>query len=470
MTGASALRHRDGRRHRRCVVAAARLVGVGGAALALLMAPAVGYAAPPPRAQQVSSDPFTNPTSQHQTEVEADNFSFGNTIVSAFQAGRFFSGGGSSGIGFATSTDGGQTWSSGFLPSLTLFSSPPGTFGRATDPTVAYDAAHGQWLIATLACDPAPGSCLTGTAITVSRSADGLTWSGPVVVASGMQDHDWIACDNGAANQFFGRCYVSWADLIGGVLATSSSDDGGQTWTARASSTGLFAPSAVVSSNGTLVVVGLTSGQTSFYKANSSSDGGATFSTATISPFIGLHATTGMRVTPAAVIEADGGGGLYVTWNDCRLRLGCSANDVVLSTSANGVNWSSVSRVPTDPTTSGVDHFIPGLGVDRSTSGTTAHIVAAYYYFPDAACTVARCRLNVGFISSSDGGTTWGAPIKLNKHAMRLSWLADTTLGHMVGDYLSSAFAGGKAVTVFAVARRPSHTGTLREYMVATAV
>jgi len=260
------------------------------------------------------------------------------------------------------------------------------------------------------------------------------------------------------------------ADTAGGVQATSSSDDGGQTWTARASSTGLFAPSAAVSSNGTLVVVGITSGQTSFYNANSSSDGGTTFGTATISPVVGLHPTTGMRVTPAAVIEADGGGGLYVTWNDCRFRVACSANDVVLSTSADAVNWSSVSRVPIDSITSGVDHFIPGLGVDRSTAGSTAHIVATYYYFPDAACTLDRCRLNVGFISSSDGGASWGAPIRLNKHAMRLSWLADTALGHMVGDYLSSAFAGGKAVTVFAAAKRPSHTGTLNEYMVATAI
>jgi len=40
----------------------------------------------------------------------------------------------------------------------------------------------------------------------------------------------------------------------------------------------------------------------------------------------------------------------------------------------------------------------------------------------------------------------------------------------MVGDYTSTAFAGGRAVTVFAVAKRPSHTGVLHEYMVATAI
>lgn len=468
MSVASAPQPRS-RRARHWIVAATRFALIGGGALVLLMQPVAVSAAHPARAEQVSSDPFTNPTSQHETEVEADNFSFGNTIVSTFQAGRFVSQGGASGIGFATSLDGGQTWTSGFLPALTVFSSPPGPFGRATDPTVGYDAAHGQWLIATLACDPAPGSCFTGTAITVSRSPDGLTWSAPVIVAAGQQDHEWIACDNGATNPFFGRCYVSWADLAGGVLATSSSDDGGQTWTPRASSTGLFAPSAAVSSDGTLVVVGITGGATSFYQANSSVDGGTTFNTGVISPFVGFHSSTGMRVTPAAVIEADGAGRLYVTWNDCRFRVSCSANDAVLSTSPNGVTWSPVSRIPIDPTTSGIDHFIPGLGVDRSTGGGTAHVVVTYYYFPDAACAFARCRLYVGAISSTDGGATWGAPIKLYKHAMRLSWLANTDLGRMVGDYLSSAFVGAEAVTVFAVARRPSHTGTFNEYMVAAA-
>ncbi|HEU5376738.1 MAG TPA: hypothetical protein VFV38_14985, partial [Ktedonobacteraceae bacterium] len=42
---------------------------------------------------QVSNDPFTNTSSQHQTEVEPDTFSFGSTIVTAFQTGRISGGG-----------------------------------------------------------------------------------------------------------------------------------------------------------------------------------------------------------------------------------------------------------------------------------------------------------------------------------------------------------------------------------------
>ena len=64
---------------------------------------------------QISSDPFHNKISQHKTEVEPDTFAFGDTIVSGFQVGRVFNGGAAD-IGFATSTNGGETFIHGFLP------------------------------------------------------------------------------------------------------------------------------------------------------------------------------------------------------------------------------------------------------------------------------------------------------------------------------------------------------------------
>ena len=79
-----------------------------------------------------------------------------------------------------------------------------------------------------------------------------------------------------------------------------------------------------------------------------------------------------------------------------------------MSTSTNGTKWSAVSRIPIDPTKSTVDHFIPGLGVDRATSGNTAHLAMTYYYYPVAACNNS-CKLEVGFTVSDDGGRTWTA-------------------------------------------------------------
>src|SRR5438552_985674 len=98
---------------------------------------------------QLSSDPYKNNTSQHKTELEPDTFASGSTFVSAFQVGRFFNGGASN-IGFATSTDGGSTFTAGFLPSSTVFATPAGVYPRASDPSVAFDAKHGVWLISWL--------------------------------------------------------------------------------------------------------------------------------------------------------------------------------------------------------------------------------------------------------------------------------------------------------------------------------
>src|SRR3954453_20298869 len=97
------------------------------AALALAVPAAAGANVP---VTKISADPFQNTTSQHATEVEPDTFSNGNTIVSAFQVGRFFKGRATA-IGFSRSTDGGATWTQVFLPGLTATSGIGGATGEA---------------------------------------------------------------------------------------------------------------------------------------------------------------------------------------------------------------------------------------------------------------------------------------------------------------------------------------------------
>src|SRR5262252_4730076 len=104
------------------------------AVAALLLAVTTAYANV--TVTQVSSDPFTDAQAQHRTEVEPDTFTFGTTIVAAFQIGRVF-GGGSSDTGFATSKDGGATWTHGSLPGLTT--NTGGRYGQASDASVAFD-------------------------------------------------------------------------------------------------------------------------------------------------------------------------------------------------------------------------------------------------------------------------------------------------------------------------------------------
>jgi hypothetical protein len=126
-----------------------------------------------------------------------------------------------------------------------------------------------------------------------------------------------------------------------------------------------------------------------------------------------------------------------------------------MSTSTDGKSWSSPVRIPIDPTSSTVDHFIPGLAVDRTSAGTTARLALTYYFYPVANCTQSTCQLSVGFVSSIDGGGTWSAPTTL-AGPMALTDLADTNQGFMVGDYLSTSFANTNAVSVFALAHPKS--------------
>jgi hypothetical protein len=200
-----------------------------------------------------------------------------------------------------------------------------------------------------------------------------------------------------------------------------------------------------------------------------SMDGGASWSaTTTISPVTQHVVAGGLRADSLPSAEIDASGTVYVAWSDCRFRPGCASNDIVFSRSSDGLRWSAPVRVPTDPVVSTVDHFLPGLGVDTSTSGAGAHLGLTYYSYPRADCSPATCRLDVNFISSTNAGATWSTPRRLNAVSMPLSWLADTSQGRMVGDYISTSFSNGKAIGVFALATPPD--GMFHESMFAAVV
>jgi hypothetical protein len=407
---------------------------------------------------RLSSDPFTNASSQHRTEVEPDTYAFGSTIVAAAQAGRFFNGG-ASGIAWATSNDSGATWRSGVLPGLTKYAGGP--YDRASDPSVAFDARHNVWLVSSLALSEAPG--VHAVAVVVSRSTDGgLTWGNPVtVVAGGDPDKNWIVCDNRPASPFYGRCYSEWDSTAeGNRIKMSTSGNGGASW-GRALNTNDNATGIggqpVVQANGT-VVVPYRSSSPSQIRAFRSVDGGASWRVSVAVASVARHTVAGgLRTSPLPSAEVDASGKVYVVWQDCRFRSACSSNDIVMSTTTQSSypTWKSVARVPIDSTTSTVDHFIPGLGVDPATSGSTARLGLTYYYYPSASCTLSTCQLNVGFVSSPNGGATWSASTRLTG-PMSLSWLSSTNQGRMVGDYISTSWTGGKAHPVFASASAPS--------------
>ena len=413
-------------------------------------------AGPALAAKRISTDPYTNPDSQHATQVEPDTFAFGATVVSAFQSGRFFDGGASN-IGFATSLDRGKTWAHGFLPSITVNGTPAGPYARVSDPTVAYDAKHGVWLIGSLALNGGAGK-----AVLVSRSTDGgLSWGAPVTVSTttGFYDKTWVACDNTKSSSFYGNCYVAWDDAnLGDLLLTSTSSDGGNTWGAKKTTANNGAglggqPLAQPSGDVIVPVLSAFADQILSYK---STNGGTSWSATTLVSNISEHVPAGsLRSLPLPSAEVDGAGKVYVVWQDCRFRAGCASNDIVMSTTSNGTTWTTPVRIPIDAVNSTVDHFIPGLAVDRKTSGSTARLALTYYFYPNANCTQSTCQLTVGFVSSIDGGASWSAPQTL-AGPMKLTDIANTSQGVMVGDYISTSFSGAKAVPVFAVAKPKS--------------
>ena len=442
-----------------------------------------------PLSQQISQDPFTNSTSQHQTQVEPSTFSFGSTVVSAFQSGRFSAGGGASGISWVTSFDAGHTWRGGVLPGITVFSG--GSYARASDSVVAYDLAHRTWIISTLAAKTTYEGSSGSTALVVSRSLDALTWSKPVLVAaSGASDNfdkDWIACDNHLTSKYFGRCYEEWdnANVEGGLILMSYSNDGGLTWSAPASpvsqSISAIGGQPVVQPDGNVVVpiygYDLTTGAEGLYSYRST-DGGVSWSdpvkiapseySGTADPFY-----RGGSLPSAAT---DASGKVYVTWSGCSFESDCLANetgnttdDIVLATSTDGLTWTPVQRIPLDAVGSDVEHLTAGIAVDSNTGGSSAHLAVAYYYWGNAGkCDATNCQVYVGMATSTSGGTTWSQRQTLAGPTTP-DWWANTESGYMTGDYITTVITANRAVTVVPVATAPIGT-TLHQAMYAGGV
>jgi len=407
----------------------------------------------------ISSDPYTNGPGQHATEVEPHMLANGTTLVAAFQTGRI-SPGGATDIGWATSTDGGKTWTHGFLPGLTT-GEGSGPYDAASDPAVAYDAKHGVWMIASL-----PLSATIHTpAVAVSRSMDGgMTWQNPISVdpSAPSSDKNWIVCDSWPSSPHYGNCYVEWDDpSAADEIFMSTSTDGGVTWgpaTPTASAATGIGGQPLVQPNGNVVVpieVFVTQNAANM-SAFSSTDGGVTWTAPVTISNIQFHADAGgIRSGPLPSAAIDGAGTVWVVWEDCRFRSSCSTNDLVYSTSADGVNWSAATRIPIDDVSGTVDHFIPGIGIDATTSGAAAHVALHYYYYPESNCTVSTCQLFVGYIASANGGATWNDPTAM-AGPMQLSWLPQSQNGLMVGDYVATVFTNGVPHGIFAVAQASS--------------
>jgi hypothetical protein len=414
---------------------------------------------------------------QHETQVEPDSLAVGPTIVTAFQSGRFDSGGAAA-IGWGTSVDAGRRWRAGVLPRLSVVTSPPGRYERVSDPVVAYDGVRGTWLIGTLG--------LTGTevALLVSRSRDGVRWDAPVVAAAAPPDSfdkEWLVCDNGPRSGFRGRCYLAYLDTVSRLISIRRSDDGGLTWSQALAPPAVGALGNIVNGafpvvrpDGTLVVLFTVLNAFGTFGADElvsmvSRDGGMSFEAPVLLARVPAGEFYGVRAPLLVSADVDAAGTVFVAWADCRFRPECIGSDIVLARSADGSTWQAPRRVPRGPPVDDVDHFVPGLAVRPGTASTTAQVAVVYHSFPrQAGCELERCPgIDIWLAVSPDGGRTWRPRRRLSTESMPLGWIANTGTGRMVGDYVSASWVGGRPVAVFSLATEPEN-GFFRQAIFAT--
>lgn len=200
--------------------------------LALLRTDEAGRQTQPLPSGVTNGNPF-----QDDTTIEpsiAVNPANPREIVTGFQTGRDDAGGGIDN-GFATSHDGGATYTSGAMPGLTATSPSPNTaYTRASDAVVTWGLGETVYY-SSLVFDPS-GANLRSAIVNSTSHDGGLHWDLPDIVqddnGGGLNDKNWTVVDRSAApGHHLGRVYVVW-DRVAGVF-TKYSDDGGKTWVPR---------------------------------------------------------------------------------------------------------------------------------------------------------------------------------------------------------------------------------------------
>lgn len=288
----------------------------------------------------------------------------------------------------------------------------------------------------------------------------------------------WIGCDNHRVSPHFGNCYVAWQDLT--LTASTNtlevSHDGGITWGSPVVSPDQAAGSVggvAIQPNGHVFLIGAYGGPNlpQLYSIEST-DGGKTLNQSVYiaTEYFNYPGQGWMRADPFPSAGVSPEGTIYVVTADCRFRANCaagqnlgSANDVVYTTSKDGVNWTPITRIPIDAVGSNIDHFITGVAVRGSADDSQGDdsddgLAVNYYYLTDATCdpTAARaaCRLFAGFISSNDGGKNWSAPIRVSG-PMNVLTLANTEFGYFVANDITSIYVHERPQAVYSIALPP---------------
>jgi hypothetical protein len=451
-------------------------------------------------------------TVQPDTTIEpsiAVNPSNPLNAVAVYQEGRIDSGGDADN-GWATTMDGGKTWTNGYLPGLThrLPGAPANAYDRASDAVVAFgpnNTVYAQSLV----FDQDTGTTRSGMAVNVSRDG-GLTWGPPVFLEAddtdGSNDKNWLAVDMGTGpGHHFGRVYVVW-DRGEPVIYTYCDPEANQpagcdnlkNWSNAPENNGAFYPMypgqgigaiplilpdgtlAVVFTRGTMVHFPNTENpavQTDKIVMALAKSAGSTPFPAPL-PFtqvpIGVASESNKTVAeqragtlPAAAADP-ATGRIFVAWEDGRFRSD-NKNDLVVTYSDDQMHWSPVKRINDDPTDNDVDHWNPMIDV-----GTDGVVHAAYRQREETPgpATPASARgyspyIDTYYQESTDHGATWGSPLKVDvgtydnglPSQTDVRYAAYSRNGAFLGDYNQVAAASNGWTYLVRNEAAPSYPG-----------
>jgi hypothetical protein len=428
-----------------------------------------------------SLDDVIQPDTQIEPSIAVNPVNSLNAVA-GFQEGRR-SNGGDMTNGFATTLDGGKTWTFGEIPGLTRLVGG-GNFDRASDAVVAF-GPDGTVFYNSLVFDLETNQGLrSGLAVNLSHDG-GRTWSAPAVFQDdylgGLNDKNWIVVDTGKGfGHHPGRVYAVWDRVAPVVYNYCDSLERDCSTTANWLPNFLtisplqgIGAIPVVLQDGSLGVVyesitavpaaapgdeaDIAPGFDQIQLALAPGAGSVpwpaplTFTQTTIP--VASNQSAGARYQRAAglpISDVDpGSGAIFVAWEDSRFRTepNSPVNDVVFTKSTDGgLTWGAVTRVNTGPTNDYVNRYNVALDVGED---NIVHI--AYRQRQEAADARGpgmSAFIDTFYQESRNGGTSFSAPLRVDRQRTNFFYGAFSRAGLFEGDYNQIATGGGLTYVV----------------------
>jgi hypothetical protein len=431
----------------------------------------------PAAAIDIAVSPADDPDPRNETSI-AVSLLDERIIVGASKVivgGGGVSGRGDTRVTYYFSSDGGNTWGSGFVGLETREK----TWGRVTDPSVASDL-EGNFYLCVLMLD----NSSFDSGVYVFKSTDsGRTFGDPTPAVANigqgtspkLADKCYITVDTSPTSPFKNTVYAVWISIEPDRTVILSShrrpgDAGFSEPKAISHSGDMRGPSITTGPNGEFYAAWEGIGNPRVLLFNASTDGGETFLPGTVAPStdINIHSFSGNLSPPAAslnlfgvprmnshpVIDVDRSTGpnrgmIYVAWAETTNRRDA---DVFAKriTPPNGAFPNISSRVLVNNDGGGGDQFFPWLSVDSSTGA----VEVAFYDRRETGGTL----MNLFLARSENGGISFAENTRISAVVsdpnIQSRVLASNGNIIGIGDYLGMVAARGKAHMLWTDTRR----------------